>query len=227
MRTVVLVPYRGDNSHRDRAWRFVLPKIEELGFPVYVGDDGTQPFSVSRSWNQAAAMAGKWDLAILHAPDVFLLEPETLHRALPLADDRMVYAFDSYMRLTKEGTERAYAGATSWPEHQIAHRKGKPKGEMPPTGGPRVVPRGLWDKVGGFDPRFVGWGAEDMAFAHCCSVLGRRHLRLQGTLVSLFHPRAKDDPFRANRQTNKELYWETRDIKDPEQLRAYIAARNG
>jgi hypothetical protein len=54
-----------------------------------------------------------------------------------------------------------------------------------------AVPRTLWERVGGFDDRFVGWGAEDDAFAAACRVLGggMRPDRRRSRSTSGMHPR--------------------------------------
>ena len=52
----------------------------------------------------------------------------------------------------------------------------------------------LWNKVGGYDERFVSWGAEDRAFFCACNtVLGRSSsLYVTGKAVHLFHERSID-----------------------------------
>lgn len=224
MRTVTLVPYRADKGARAAAWRYVYPILKDLGYPIFVGDDGTEPFSVSRSWNAAAEAAGEWDRAILHAPDVRLDDPARLHSAAEQAAERMVYAYNWYKRLNAAGTRILIAGGKP-PDRYVVHQR-RPAG-MIDIGGPRVIPRALWERVGGFDDRFVGWGGEDTAFAHCCRIMAGPSGRLKGVLWSLHHPRQrKSDPFYSNRAANKVLAYETKSITDPDELAEYIARRS-
>lgn len=223
LRVVVLVPYRADTGARAKAWRYVRPILEELGYPIFVGDDGTQPFSVSRSWNHAAELAGDWDRAILHAPDVILDDPARLHHAVEEAADRMVYAYNHYKLLNAAGTQILYQGGKP-PERHVVHQR-RPA-QMIDIGGPRAIPRALWERVGGFDPRFIGWGGEDTAFAHCCRILAGPSGRLPGVLWSLYHPRhRKTDPFYGRREANRVFARETKAITDPVLLAEYLASR--
>jgi predicted glycosyltransferase involved in capsule biosynthesis len=67
-----------------------------------------------------------------------------------------------------------------------------------------AVPRKLWDEVGGFDERFVGWGGEDNAFWHACTVIsGAEPARVPGYAYHLWHPAAsnkRDAQYRTNRE---------------------------
>lgn len=52
-----------------------------------------------------------------------------------------------------------------------------------------AIPRPGWDRLGGFDERFRGWGFEDMAF-QSASVGLIGHERVEGDLFHLWHPRS-------------------------------------
>jgi hypothetical protein len=58
-----------------------------------------------------------------------------------------------------------------------------------------VVPRPLWDAVGGFDERFEGWGGEDDAFHAACRALCGTE-RLRGVAWHLWH---EESPWRDHR----------------------------
>jgi len=67
-----------------------------------------------------------------------------------------------------------------------------------------VVPRRLWDSIGGFDEGFVGWGGEDNAFWRAAEILGGAPLRVDGGIYHLYHEttdpvtRSMDPQWRAN-----------------------------
>jgi hypothetical protein len=53
-----------------------------------------------------------------------------------------------------------------------------------------VIPRAVWDDLGGFDERFRGWGFEDMALQSI--VVGLYgHERIAGDVYHLWHPIAR------------------------------------
>jgi hypothetical protein len=54
-----------------------------------------------------------------------------------------------------------------------------------------AIPRAAWDRLGGFDERFRGWGWEDMAFQ--CAVVGLvGYERLDSDVYHLWHPRSEE-----------------------------------
>jgi hypothetical protein len=52
--------------------------------------------------------------------------------------------------------------------------------------------RSTWENVGGVDPRFVGWGGEDIAFGWALDTLAGPHTNLGAPLYHLWHPLAVD-----------------------------------
>lgn len=56
-----------------------------------------------------------------------------------------------------------------------------------------VMPRAAYEAVGGFDERFIGWGAEDDSFVAALDTLVGPHKRCAGTALHLWHPRGDAD----------------------------------
>lgn len=56
-----------------------------------------------------------------------------------------------------------------------------------PGGGLLVVSRDGWDRVGGYDERFVGWGHEDSVF-NIALLLKAAWDRIPGSAWHLWHP---------------------------------------
>jgi predicted glycosyltransferase involved in capsule biosynthesis len=69
-----------------------------------------------------------------------------------------------------------------------------------------AVPRALWDAVGGFDERFVGWGFEDLAFWSACTALAGGFERIPGRMIHLWHPKGVEsghDRYAANEELGR------------------------
>ena len=178
----IVVPRRADGGERDRLWAHCrahwereLPDVE-----IVEGHHDEGPFNRSAAVNSAAA--GAWDVAVILDADV-LLDPGLVMRAARRAHDSgsMVLPFRSRALLTKAATD------------EVMEAGGVPSGRRVPHSAERsnvstcvVVPRRLWDEVGGFDERFIGWGGEDDAFWAACSALGGV-MRLPGVAWHLWH----------------------------------------
>jgi hypothetical protein len=198
MRSVVLVAWRGSDAFRQRAWEKVQRFWIASGFALYTGGETqTGPFNRSAARNEAARSAGPWDLAIIADADCFL-RPENVAAGLALAQvtGLAVMPFDRFTALTRGETSRALRGRlTSLPERD-------PVEPAPAPGGCIIVPRPLWDEVGGYDERFVGWGYEDSAFY----VRLGGAIRLPGRLWHLWHPPAREaDPSDPQHRRNAKL----------------------
>ena len=82
------------------------------------------------------------------------------------ASGSLVIAYTTYVYLNRRMSDLVLAGSTgSWwdgVEFTLANTCSTMV----------VVPRKLWNAVGGFDEGFVGWGWEDCAFSAACAALG-------------------------------------------------------
>lgn len=154
-------------------WAWLKPR---LPFEVFEGHHDHGPFNRAAALNQAAGAAGDWDFAIVNDAD-WLVPEAQLHLAVfqSRMSGRFTLAFDNYHYLSRLGTHRVLNGCrhfeacTEWTD-RIGNS-------------PVAVPRALWDRVGGFDERFVGWGYEDVAFVKSCGGADR----VFGPLYHLYH----------------------------------------
>lgn len=188
MRTVVLVPRRADGGVRDRLWEFCRQvwATEHPGFEIVEGHHETGLFNRSAAINRAAAAAGDWDTAVIIDADV-LIHRTNVRAGLVLAQrfNRVVFPFRVYQSLSQIGTSRVMAGWTGdWSSVSV-------RAYWDSVSCVVMVPRALWDQVGGMDERFVGWGWEDTAFACATDAVSGR-LRLEGTLWHLWHPQSPE-----------------------------------
>lgn len=188
MSTVILVPRRPDNGHRDTLWAYAKPTWAELGFPIVEGDDLDGPFNRSAALNRASALAGKWDTAILLDSDVLVNSKQVLD-AIELSKtmERVVFPFRTYQALNAGMTTHIMEGFKgNWAKGLRATFYDNKSACV-------VVPRKVWDAVGGFDERFIGWGWEDVAFSLVTSSYAGNFMRIPGDLWHLHHHRSPEN----------------------------------
>jgi hypothetical protein len=193
---VILIPYRGSPDRQillDRVFTHLSP----LNLPIFHGDSDTAIFSLSRAFNAAAENAGPWARAILSEADAFV--PLDQIRAALSLPDPLVYCYDSHLKLTR--TETATFLATGL----LPSRAPIPAASTHGSNGIRVISRDLWDQLGGYDPAFIGWGAEDNDFIYRAEEL-TTPTRIPGPMYELHHSR--DPIYFSARGANREyLKW--------------------
>ena len=186
-RVVVLVPRRDDQGHRDKLWRFVRARLESEhpDWPIHEGHHDDGPFNRSAAINAAADAAGDWDVAVIADADT-VSPPEALRAGVDaaVALGVMVNCHDQRIMLTRVATREILRGThLSWDRPLWTQRVWF---ESPSSA--VVVTRGLFDRAGGFDEGFVGWGHEDSAFRDTCETLtGRPMLRVAMRAYHLWH----------------------------------------
>lgn len=200
MSVAILVPRRADGGRRDELWSWVRDRWERErpDWPIFEGHHDDGPFNRSAAINAAAEAAGDWTVAIIADGDTFAGTSQA-EAAVEAADStgKIVFGYHRYCYLSRAGSDRVMAGyAGSWERFiEWSH--------LNACSGMVVVARRLWDKVGGFDPKFVGWGEEDIAFSMACQALAGDHLRVSGDVWHLWHPVSEsNDPTLPGYQAN-------------------------
>ena len=196
LQVAICVPRRPDGGRRDELWSFCSTWwSDRFAWPIHEGEHLDGPFNRSTAINTAAQAAGDWDVALIIDSDV-VAEPDQITAAIDAAHTtgRLTLAFDRYVNLDHRMTDRVLAGHSGTWEPGARYKMTDHLSSI------LAVPRRLWDTVGGFDERFVGWGHDDVAFAQACRVLGGGIDRTPGTVWHLWHP---DSP---ERDTKAPLY---------------------
>ena len=196
MSVVVCIPWRGGDTDRERAFGLVYGHLAGLGMPIYVGDSGQEPFSPGSSRNVAARDAGDWDVAIFMDADCVIPSPNISRGVLwAMETGRVTLPWDEFYSMTREGHGLGLDGGipigqslheAEWQANSIGCEK-----PLYSPGGNIIVPRAVWDRVGGYDERFNGWGFEDAAFL----IRAEAFDRLSGPLYHFWHrSRAFESP---------------------------------
>jgi hypothetical protein len=219
-RVVVLTPRRADAGRRDRIWEFVKEWWGQAGWPIYEGHHEEGRFNASAARNRAASAAGEWDVAVFVDADTVVFDFDLIRKAVDLAakTNQFVRPYSDYL-MVDEGTSDAVMANPKRPSRgyrrlgEIAH------------GGVHVVSRSLWNKVGGYDERFSGWGSEDTAFERACVVLAG-YKRINGQVYHLWHPPSADrNPSDPGFQANVALRHRYEIARRPPQMQALLDER--
>jgi hypothetical protein len=192
MNVRLIVPRRVDGGHRDRLWAYCRAFWAEQrpGWEIVEGEHADGPFNRSAAINAAAA-TGDWDIAVILDSDT-ILDADLVERGIERAAEtgRLTLPFKVRNLLSRPGTMEVLRGAGgSWDRFVGARQTPDDAYEF--ISSCQIVPRALWDDVGGFDERFEGWGGEDDAFhAACVALSGQdpREDRLDGACWHLWHP---------------------------------------
>lgn len=187
MRVVVLVPRRSDGGRRDEVWNWVKARWRrELPyFTLYEGHHTEGDFNRSYAINRAADAASDWDIAVIADADSFVGRNQLLD-AIGVAHEKqqMTLAYDQFCALSEDMTQKILEGYLgNWYEGLIARIEGTCSSMV-------VVPRNLWDTVGGFDETFVSWGGEDVGAFHAFITFGDGWKRIPGPVWHMHHPPA-------------------------------------
>ena len=189
MRAAVVLAYRDIGCpHRQAACAYVLEHVWK-SYDIHVCDSGQQPFSRAGSFNQGALQSDA-DVLVFADADV-VPEEAAIENAIRHAYvlGTTAYPYREYIRLGATATlvlETEHSQATDmmvradprWAEWK----------QMNSVGGVFVVRRDLYLEAGGCDPRFVGWGFEDVAWSAVSATLLGDHVREDGSLLHLWHP---------------------------------------
>lgn len=229
----VLVPYRGDQSgHRDAAWRFVRGWWGS-SFPGWQLLQGACPVG---PWVKASAVSdalAQCDGQVLVIADADVICPD-VGWAVAAVDAGAPWAIPHrrVVRLTPTATYDVMGGAPL-PEPSQTVRALRPI-QRPLAvrvaesyvgiagGGLVVLTRELYERVP-LDPRFHGWGQEDLAWAHALNVTAGQPRRGDGPLWHLWHPPAPRMSRSIGTPTGLALHRRYKHATSPSAIAAIIA----
>lgn len=187
MTVSVLIPWSPGCEWRERSFRWVLAKYAAVHptWEVVTGSSSSELFSRSQAILDAASRA-TGDVLVVADADVWC-DPAAAVAAV--AGPGWAIPHTLIRRLSPQSTEAVFAGAehlTGLPLSTDNGQDSKPyKGHA--TGTLVVFTRDVLDQVPP-DPRFVGWGREDDAWATALRTLVGSPVRYGADLVHLWHP---------------------------------------
>lgn len=213
----IILTYRGDQSGRRYAnllavlsflaetpqWAVII--VEQGSVPQLTGPlphpncslvFAYNPGPFNKAWGLNVG-ARRSNARVLLFSDADLLIPGMLPRTVEhcLQHTQVVKPYRQVLDLSPEATERLLAGDSSALQQTTniaSHRQAL--GETAPLcGGAFAIRRAAFLKLGGWDERFTGWGAEDDAFSYKVQRARLSTLEFDDAVaLHLFHPRSED-----------------------------------
>lgn len=186
MRAGVVIPWRGGDRSREAAEQYVEAYLVGVGFGggIAVADSpGPGPFSRAAAKNAGVESMSHCDVVIIHDAD--MVAPRDAYEEMAtVAHDEgvLVVGFTQYRALSQQASRRVIRGADPFTTRPYGVLDGWS------LGGIIAIRTDAFATVGGFDTRFQGWGCEDWAFAHTCSILLGATMRTDNIAVHLWHP---------------------------------------
>jgi len=185
MKQQIVIPWRSmDCIYRQKHFNFLVEYYSQE-FDVILGDnDGDFNRSAARN---AGVNKSTSNVSVIIDADNYIPIDQVVN-AIRVATRRpaLVKPFQGFGYLTEESTNLFYEFyENSWMDFEPTYIQ-PPQNDF--TGGAYVMQKELWQKLGGMDEEFVGWGAEDDAFHLLCKNSGVPTRYVEGYDYHLYHP---------------------------------------
>ena len=185
MKVAVLVPWRAGCDWRERSWAWVRARYEAAGLAVIAGTTDVDGFSRTQAILDARARSDA-DVFVIADADVFGdIADEPIDSTLAHG---WAVPYNVLHRLSPESTMQVLGGA-DW--HGLPLSTDNEQDRRPyrihEAGTLLTITAAAFD-IAPPDPRFVGWGQEDAAWATALRTLVGPPWRGDADLVHLWHP---------------------------------------
>jgi hypothetical protein len=160
------------NAERQRNFTYTARYYRVLGIPITkAGGD-----SKAQALNSAIAKTPAQKLIIIDSD--FLVPLGNIKEGLKMAG--WIIPYSKCRNLSKDETAQIINEEKLPDSMDDEHRPN-------PVGGAWIISLKDWNKVGGLDERFKGWGGEDASFFWAASTILGEPMRLGGTAYHLYH----------------------------------------
>jgi predicted glycosyltransferase involved in capsule biosynthesis len=201
----LLVPFRADDNapQRLRIWRWMVDywQAELPDAEIIIGHSQSEIFSKTEAVNNAARRARGRILVIIDSDcymsaDVIKHCADRIDRAERRGHSLWFIPFRHLYRLTESVTEIVLNSNPRFPprfpsppdvedvESTLGSAHGHRFGALI-----QIMSRHAFFMVGGMDPRFKGWGGEDIAFVRALDTLYGHHKTTDNDVLHLWHPK--------------------------------------
>ena len=220
--TQVIIPAAAwDDESRLAARDWVTAWWQHRCDLVTVAELAEGPWSKGRAVNAAIA-ASTADVIVVADSDSFVPVRQFNRVFGAVLRGSWAAPFTTVRRLDPPSTAEVLASDPAVTERPAFRNLAQPPHRVLPGGGIVAAHRNLWSAVGGFDPRFAGWGGEDYALGCAMRTLAEAPARTAwGDLWHLWHTPQPD--CRAASPATDALGWRYRTAKfKPDAMRALI-----
>ena len=165
---VICMPWRDSGDHRRlQAFKWCCNWWGAHGFRVAVGLGQSRAEMCNHAADQAISSGAR--VLVFADADTWAPAEQILAAIEAARRDVLVHAFTKYSRMDSGSTQQALRNG-----YQVRADRLGPRGKVSTehVSGLSAISVGLWQRVGGFDERFMKWGFEDQAFHLACEVLG-------------------------------------------------------
>ena len=209
----VLIPFKPDGAARSRNWDWLQKRYERLlpGAEICIGDSDITPYCRSAAINAAARIASRNIFLIADADIAF--DQWQIESAFKLFSRYpWVFPFSGTHFLYEEQTDEL---VKKDPAIYMTDMNLKGYGYYGNSLSELfLIPRNNFQKVGGFDERFKGWGLEDRAFAASVDAICGAHGRLKNSEIwHLCHPGVQAPEIATHEKIFNEEYKDVNVIK--------------
>lgn len=203
----LLVPFRADykQPERIRTWIWLRRywKAQLPGAEIVMGSSTGEIFSKTEAVNDAASRASGRIFVILDSdaymdPKVIQGCADEIDYAQRRGQNRWFIPYRALYRLTREKSDQILESDPTEPlelqvssppadedvESTVGSMHGRRYGAMI-----QMMPREAFALVGGMDPRFRGWGGEDISFARAVDTLYGKHKTTNNDVLHIWHPK--------------------------------------
>ena len=183
----VVIPYGGDDPHRDRALEWVTAEWAKLGYSIAIGIHNDGPWCKAKAVAVAldAAAPADNDILIIADADVWPARLQDSLRRVVDGANRWAMAHRLVVRFNEEATRLIYDGMPFSGFSKNSHDQRPYNGTV--GGGCVIIPAIRYRQVP-LDPRFAGWGQEDESWGMALTTMFGQPYRGGGDLYHLWHP---------------------------------------
>lgn len=184
----LLIPFGSNDKRRREIFLWVLARWQCLhpDLEICLGSSDLDNFNRSEARNRAFDMS-TGDLLVISDADTFTT-PDNVEAAIQMVEAGVpwVIAHHTYYSLAEPFTDQLLHGPPDVAMHPsiwVSNWKMVQKSQA----GVLVMPRDAFERAGGYDERFQGWGYEDNAFAVRLDREWGQNERTSGNMFHLWH----------------------------------------
>lgn len=186
MNVAIVIPVGGEDPARVEALRWITNRYRRLhpDWEIHHGH-------CRGEWSKGTAVAdglARTDADVLVIADGDSFVPDLTEAVdLVCGGEPWVVPHRTVYRLGRNTSRAVLEGTDPVPRRAGCDRRPY---VGPPGGGIVAITRDAYNAVGGIDPRYLGWGGEDVSFGWALRTLVGHECRLNAPLFHLWHPHA-------------------------------------